>query len=216
MNLENKIDIVTTRLNSESTQGCCDCKSREVLVYKELKDYLETKFTELSNKFESEERTVLKNHINDTFEICRNDIIDNLQTIITNLSISNIQNDTSSSFCTNYILEHLKNELIEHKLSFDGGIIQLYENINMSIEDKLHKLTALLDRVTKETGSKFTQIESRFVDVDGKLNSIYFENQLIKHQLSLEDDIRKTIDEVNDLSKMINIAIKQMDEIKLN
>ena len=45
VNLENMIDIVNIKIDSQSNllQGCCDCKSREVLVYKELKDYIENK-----------------------------------------------------------------------------------------------------------------------------------------------------------------------------
>lgn len=201
--LENKIDIVTTRLNSESI---CACKPRDTSG--ELKDYLETKFAELTNRLTSE--CIQQKTLSDTFESYKIDIMDNLQSIITNLSISNTFNEDVNkhpvSACTNDILEGVRNELANQK----SDILKL----NLFIENKLHKLTTLLDRSVKETSDKFVQIESRFIDLDGRLNSIYFENELIKHQLILEDDIRKTIDEVNVLSKMISETINQIDNIK--
>ena len=40
VHLENKIDIVNTKIDSQSQllEGCCDCKSREVFVYKDELD----------------------------------------------------------------------------------------------------------------------------------------------------------------------------------
>ena len=49
LSLQNKIDIITTNMNSKFVEGCCDCKSRESLVYKQLHEYLEEKFLELNN-----------------------------------------------------------------------------------------------------------------------------------------------------------------------
>ena len=41
---------------------------------------------------------------------------------------------------------------------------------------------------------------------------MYFENEVIKHQLKLEDDIRNTIEEVNNLNNIIVCAISQIDK----
>jgi hypothetical protein len=47
--------------------------------------------------------------------------------------------------------------------------------------------------------------------MDKKLDSIYFENELIKHQLTLEDEIRKLIDEVSNIHSIIKNTISGLD-----
>lgn len=201
VNLENKIDIVNTKIDSQSLllEGCCDCKNREVLVYKELKDYIEEKFSQLTSGIM--ERLNKQDQINsnihlDTLKICddvfekyKTDIMDNLQTIITNISISNIQGGGDSEFCTTFIIDKVRDEFSTYKAG---------------IESKLLDLNTCLRRLTEESSNRFSS-------VDMKLDSIYYENEVIKHQLKLEDDIRNTIEEVNSLNNIIACAISQID-----
>jgi len=180
VNLENKIDIVNTKVDSQSQllQGCCDCKSREVIVYKELKDYIEDKFSQLTlgiidrlnsiDEINSSAQLNTQKICNEVFEKYKTDIIDNLQTIITNISISNIQAD-------------------------------------VGVQSKLVDLNACLDKLTEESSNRFSVVNM-------KLDSIYFENEVIKHQLKLEDDIRNAIEEVNNLNNIIACAISQIDK----
>lgn len=180
VNLENKIDIVNTKVDSQSQllQGCCDCKSREVIVYKELKDYIEDKFSQLTlgiidrlnsiDEINSSAQLNTQKICNEVFEKYKTDIIDNLQTIITNISISNIQAD-------------------------------------VGVQTKLVDLNACLDKLTEESSNRFSVVNM-------KLDSIYFENEVIKHQLKLEDDIRNAIEEVNNLNNIIACAISQIDK----
>jgi hypothetical protein len=44
-----------------------------------------------------------------------------------------------------------------------------------------------------------------------KMGSLYFENEIFKHQLSLEDDIRKSIDEINTITNIINNSVYEID-----
>jgi hypothetical protein len=188
VNLENKIDIVNTKIDSQSQllQGCCDCKSREVIVYKELKDYIEDKFSQLTlgimdrlNSLEEINHSVqldTQKIYNEFFEKYKMDIMDNLQTMITNISISNIPVNSNSEFCS-----------------------------NVGIQSKLLDLNECLDKLTEESSNRFSVVNM-------KLDSIYFENEVIKHQLKLEDDIRNAIEEVNNLNNIIACAISQIDK----
>jgi hypothetical protein len=188
VNLENKIDIVNTKIDSQSQllQGCCDCKSREVIVYKELKDYIEDKFSQLTlgimdrlNSLEEINHSVqldTQKIYNAFFEKYKMDIMDNLQTMITNISISNIPVNSNSEFCS-----------------------------NVGIQSKLLDLNECLDKLTEESSNRFSVVNM-------KLDSIYFENEVIKHQLKLEDDIRNAIEEVNNLNNIIACAISQIDK----
>jgi translation elongation factor EF-G len=202
VNLENMIDIVNIKIDSQSNllQGCCDCKSREVLVYKELKDYIEDKFAELTTGIMVElnnNKEINSNMHLETLKICDDvfekykvDIMNNLQAIITNISISNITGGDNSEFCTTFIIDKLKDEFSIYKTGIDV---------------KLADLNNLLNKLTQETCNRFT-------NVDKKLDSMYFENEVIKHQLKLEDDIRNTIEEVNNLNNIIVCAISQIDK----
>lgn len=202
INLENKIDIVNTKIDSQSQllEGCCDCKNREVLVYKELKDYIEDKFSQLSNGIieRLNNQDQINNNIRlDTLKICddvfekyKTDIMDNLQTIITNISISNIQGGGDSEFCTTFIIDKVRDEFSTYKVG---------------IEAKLSDLNMCLKRLTEESSNRFSSVGM-------KLDSIYYENEVIKHQLKLEDDIRNTIEEVNNLNNIIACTISQIDK----
>ena len=216
--LENKLDILNTNLDSQSLQGCCNCKTKEILVYKELRDYLELKFTDLvdnltdklidqltdkltdkltikletKNKANEIEKTELVTNIHDTFDKYKLDIMNNLQTIITNLNFT----------LPVPVIEQLKDEIIKYKTDTEKDvckILTLFENVNRSIDDKLGNLNNIIQTI----GEKFDVI-------DVKLNSIYFENEIIKHQFLLEEQIRQSIEEISNIKNSINDAIKKL------
>ena len=130
--LENKLDILNTNLDSQSLQGCCNCKTKEALVYKELRDYLESKFADLvdnltmkldeKNKANKIENKELVTNIHDTFDKCKLDIMDNLQTIITNLSLSDKTNSVINSIP---VIEQLKNEIIKYKTDTEQDVCKI-------------------------------------------------------------------------------------------
>jgi hypothetical protein len=221
--LENKLDILNTNLDSQSLQGCCNCKTKEVLVYKELRDYLESKFTDLvdnltikldeKNKANEIEKKELVTNIHDTFDKYKLDIMNNLQTIITNLNLSLSEKSINSINSINSIpvIEQLKNEIIKYKTDTEKDvckILTLFQNVNQSIDDKLGNLNNVIQTIGENTNGKFDVI-------DVKLNSIYFENEIIKHQFLLEEQIRQSIEEISNINNSINDAIKKLDQLVL-
>lgn len=213
LGLQNKIDIITTKMNSKFVEGCCDCKSRESLVYKQLHEYLEEKFLELNTSLlkRFEETDIVKKELventivvfNDTFDKYKDDIMSNLQTIISNLSMSSIDIDDEDK------LERLRNEITNYKKDKERELYEIlnsYSTINKSIENKLVTLSDLFQIFTEDNCKLI-------ISMDKKLDSIYFENELIKHQLTLEDEIRKLIDEVSNIHSIINNTISDLDVI---
>lgn len=207
--LENKLDILNTNLDSQSLEGCCNCKSKEALVYKELCEYLETKFSDLVNNItlKFDEKAKINENRNEELVVnihdTKDDIMDNLQTIITNLSLSNKEN---SDFSSGYIIEQLKNEMINYKIDTEQDIckiLTLFENVNRAIDIKLDELN---NKIGENMNGKFDVI-------DVKLNSIYFENEIIKHQLLLEDEIRKSIEEIGNINTCIDETVAKINKI---
>lgn len=204
LSLQNKIDIITTNMNSKFVEGCCDCKSRESLVYKQLHEYLEEKFLELNKHLlkRFEETDIVKKELventivlfNNTFDKYRDDVMTNLQNIISNLSLSSTE---------------IKNEITSYKKDKEKELYEIlnsYSTINKSMESKLVTLSDLFQVFTEDNCKLI-------ISMDKKLDSIYFENELIKHQLALEDEIRKLIDEVNNIHGIINNTINDLDII---
>ena len=181
--VENKLDILNTRLDNKT---CCDCKSREVIVYEELKDYLQFKLSEfndqINNKlieFNNKETLSILNNI---FEDYKTQLIDNLQSI-----------------CNQLNNDKLNNNIIDEKL-------QQYNNQKNIKEHHCNFSKVDFD-------SSFNKTQDKLEILCGKLDMLYFENEIIKHQLSLQDEIRKYSDEIDNLSSIIEKTIIEIDEM---
>lgn len=174
--IENKLDILNTNLENKTSniQGCCDCQNREMSIYKEIKDYFETKIIEFNNQIEElnknnqiNEKIINTNNMliiefNKMFQDYRNEIIDNLQKIIDNLYNYNKANTSMSN----------------------------------------NKYLQQMDII-----SRINDLEK---DIDNKISDLYFDNQIIKHQLLLEEEIRKCSDEIVNLSLIIEKTISEL------
>lgn len=170
--LENKMDIICAKLYDDDMtfKGCCDCKVKEINVYKEIKDYFEDKFNDILIKFDQIEK---QDKLNNFLENYKNEILTNFENIISNLEI--IKNTNENDNCDNEkgpdIYNLLKNDLVEN-----------YDNITNQLNC-----------------------------ISNKLDILYFENEIIKHQLSLEEDIRKYEQEINNMSNIINNTIDNIN-----
>jgi len=60
---------------------------------------------------------------------------------------------------------------------------------------------------------KLTNIDSNINHIDSNINHIYFENQIIKHQLLLEDCIRESVNEIDDLSLLIKNTVSKINKL---
>lgn len=55
-------------------------------------------------------------------------------------------------------------------------------------------------------------IKQSLDSLNSKLDGIIFENEIIKHQLCLENDIRETIQQVNNINFTVNDTVQKIDE----
>lgn len=115
----------------------------------------------------------------------------------------------------------------------NGKIIELNnkidinaEKLNTKIDDTINKLNNkidytyenknieeyIIDEACKKINEKNkNEIKENITAINDKLNILFFDNEIIKHQLLLEDEIRKYGDEINNLSLIINNTIKTID-----
>lgn len=80
----------------------------------------------------------------------------------------------------------------------------------LSIEEYFIKLNERLDN-NKEFCTQ--NVYEKLDIINNKIDMLYYENETIKHQLLLEEDIRKYECEINTLSNIINKTILDIDKI---
>ena len=119
----------------------------------------------------------------------------------------------------NYIqgtFSKLKNELISHVKNQNQSENELVSKINSIFSEYIEYIFVIVDERVKTS----TEMDNNMYIYEGvktienKINNIYFENQIIKHQLQLGERLYNLEDSLNSLQKMIKIKIDEIDEIK--
>ena len=107
--------------------------------------------------------------------------------------------DNLQSICNQLNNDKLNNNIIDEKL-------QQYNNQKNIKEHHCNFSKVDFD-------SSFNKTQDKLEILCGKLDMLYFENEIIKHQLSLQDEIRKYSDEIDNLSSIIEKTIIEIDEM---
>ena len=119
----------------------------------------------------------------------------------------------------NYIqgtFSKLKNELISHVKNQNQSENELVSKINSIFSEYIEYIFVIVDERVKTS----TEMDNNMYIYEGvktienKINNIYFENQIIKHQLQLGERLYNLEDSLNSLQKIIKIRIDEIDEIK--
>jgi chromosome segregation ATPase len=104
---------------------------------------------------------------------------------------------------------HIRIESIEQKLTnIDSNITNIDSNISNIDSNITH-----IDSNITHIDSNITHIDSNITHIDSNITNIYFENQIIKHQLLLEDCIRESVNEIDDLSLLIKNTVSKINKL---
>ena len=112
----------------------------------------------------------------------------------------------------------LLNRIIEIENKIDSLDLKLTRESNLPeegprctlIEEYFTKLNEKLDN-NKEFCIQ--NVYEKINEIYNKIDMLYYENETIKHQLLLEEDIRKYECEINTLANIINKTIVDIDKI---
>ena len=102
-------------------------------------------------------------------------------------------------------LLQLESKIDQNKHKNDGLNQEFIQFMHIRIESIEQKLTNI--------DSNITNIDSNINHIDSNINHIYFENQIIKHQLLLEDCIRESVNEIDDLSLLIKNTVSKINKL---
>ena len=181
--IENKIDILNNRLDDITTvKGCChDFQQIEIELSKEIKEYLEIKMIDFNNQIK---------------EVNQNNRISEKLINTNNVLITNF----------NKMFEEYKIEVVNNlQKIFDNLYNYNKKDIIVSNDNYLKKM----DIINKISTFEY-DITKKIVLLDSKVDSLYFDNEIIKHQLLLEEEIRKCSDEIDNLSLIIQKTISEL------
>jgi len=123
-------------------------------------------------------------------------------------------------------LLQLESKIDQHKHKNDGLNQELIQFMHIRIESIEQKLTNIDSNITHidsnlsnidsnitNIDSNITHIDSNITHIDSNITNIYFENQIIKHQLLLEDCIRESVNEIDDLSLLIKNTVSKINKL---
>ena len=114
--------------------------------------------------------------------------------------------DANNLNYANYIIEQVKNILYKY--------YQPMANIHLVDESIISARSIHQDTLPNSNCLvESMYISNKLDNLDVKLDKVYFENQVIKHQLLLEDHIRESINEIDDLSFTIKQTISKIDTL---
>lgn len=90
---------------------------------------------------------------------------------------------------------------------------------NTTLLNKLLQLESKIDQTKHKNEliqlmhTRIESIEQKLTNIDSNINQIYFENQIIKHQLLLEDCIRESVNEIDGLSLLIKDTVSKINKL---
>lgn len=237
--MENKIDTIQTHMNTVAFTCKCD---HEIKIYenirKDLQEFFENKFDIMTKDILNsipKETNLLEEIINNISlihdknkeelinllnDICKNNnnnnnpVIDNVLTStelkeqITTLYSVVIKSYSQFDERVRSQITELSNKVTTNDSTLRIGLQDILISIKNDIISNLNNNTnnEKLDNVINEINIKMNFINNR---VEG----FYFENENMKHQLTLEEDIRKYYDEIDQINILINNVKECIHEV---
>jgi hypothetical protein len=99
-------------------------------------------------------------------------------------------------------------------------IEELLENKLLENKNTIHTISENIKNNNNTQYINETKIISKIEDISQKLDSLYLDNETIKHQLFLENELKKSIQDIENLSitihstiELINYTIYKIDKI---
>jgi uncharacterized protein (DUF342 family) len=194
--VENKIDILLNRIESDTLFGCCDCKKRESVFCRELKNYVEDKMTQLekdwNDKFANIDASL--NCFTDILHGYKTDLVSNLEILSDHISKTPKDTNNNTLLTLQDMIEAIKQD---QKMQYR----KLLESVN------------LLSNMNKQMEMQVKKISELNTSTQKKLDVLFYENEIIKHQLLLEEEIRRYNDEIANIRYKLDKTLEDIDNI---
>ena len=116
----------------------------------------------------------------------------------------------------------IKHDVTQHVGALQTGVGALQTGVGAlqtdvgALQTGVGALQTDVGALQTDVGALQTDVGALQTDVtaiSSKIDSVYFENELIKHQLLLEDEIRNAIEKINSLNVVVNTTISEIDDV---
>lgn len=238
IDLANKIDLLDNKLDILSSKllEICHCRDEDKNLYKSITNYIDTKFRmlledqedkiQVSNKLSSlmDDRFAMNQRLDslqnalDLLSSENSSIVPNLKDLLKEVApidhqeyhikhqhgLNNIRTDFTS------LLEVIKKQDEKLRTDLHNFLLGLETNIVKSLKDKID---VNVDQITQIQSDLKTNFYTMLKNVDDKVDGFYFDNELVKHQLSLEEDIRMYNDDIESMKIAIQNKTIEIDNI---
>ena len=230
-NVENKIDILNNKLESITfIDGCCDCKKRESKIYNDLQEFLDDKLVHIKNSLIEIINTNLNCDCSTGTDTRLYKIEDSVEKIKNVIEEQRGELSSALKKCceTQNNKTDLSNLLVQNKTDVVNNIVEYFKNSDMSLRNDLQTFllnfqkefnsnlssqTTSLDTQQQDLNKRIEELSNFLNSMNFSINGLFYENELIKHQLSLEDDIRKYHDEIENLKLLANNIKNSIDSM---
>ena len=173
---------------------------------KDIYDYLKKLDLQILNVNE----TIRKQTISKIDQAPLVNVINNMSQNFTNLLVQ-IHNDLKSELKSN-----LKNNDTCDEQCIKQLISESNEDLLSNMSTQSNKYLNHVIDVNNQLTKNIKDLEQVMLNVDKNINAFYFENELIKNQLHLAEEINKWSDEVNTIRELAIQCKQSVDEIILN
>lgn len=203
--LENKIDTINSNFDCVTfLDACCKCKERDVKINDMLITYLECKFSDLSDNIDIDSILLsVKNELQNTL-VSTVDHKSSFESLID--SITYLKNETIN----------LKNEIQQLK-EIPKSDKLLRNDLNtflVAIKDDIKSdIKGYMQITLQNIIDNNTLLKNTLDILINKTDAIFFDNEIIKHQFSIEENIKIYSDTIDSLKLSIEKSINDIDII---
>ena len=227
--MENKIDTLQSKLETVTfLDGCCNCSEREVKIYNDLQGFLQLKFENMKNDIltsipkDNNENILdtVKQIITDTYDknrqeltslltdICKKSNNDNHEVLLTEKQLQNHITTLYTSIIKSYSQfdERIRTKIDNLNTTVDTNDISLRNNLQEILISIKNDIIANINHNQHHPSNLddfITNITKQISTINNKVDGFYFENETIKHQFLLEEEIRGYNDEIDQMKILI-------------
>ncbi len=168
--LDAKFEVLLLRLDTLQIEGCCDCRTRETKVYRELKEYIQSKVCEFEDKIVSK---------------------------IDGVSVDSLKS----------IVEEYRQALLNNLEHTDDRVIDV-----SSIQETNRVQTASLTTLKNVVDSFERKTEKTLTEIGKKVDAMLYDNEIIRHQIIIEQEVQKCMDDINNLQLKVEETLKRVQQ----
>ena len=164
-------------------------------------------FKKLESQLLNIHETISKNIMSNVEQAPLINVLNNMSQNLTNLLVQ-IHNDLKSDLKSNFKNNETCDEQCIKQLISESNE-DLLSNMSTQSNKYLNHVIDVNNQLTKN----IKDLEQVILNVDKNINTFYFENELIKNQLHLAEEISKWSDEVNTIRDLAVKTKQSVDEI---